>query len=554
VTRATATLLLVVLSSCSRGPSTPPRSGFVDVTAERGVDFRHHKGAGGEKQLPETMGGGATVLDFDGDGALDLFFPQGAPSPGHQHSSGEDFRDRLLRNDGHGRFADVTGASHCADAECTFSAAAADYDGDGDPDLLLCNLGRSHLLRNDHGVFTDVTDASGLTCRGWAECAAFADLDRDGDLDLFVGHYVAYDEKSPRWFGAKEPKERAAELRSYGRAGDYPPEACELWRNDGDGTFSDVSAASGVAASPSKCLGVVVLDDDDDGDLDLYVANDSLPNSLWRNDGQLRFRDVAIDAGCAVGSDGRGQSSKGVDAADVDLDGDFDLVVANGALEWNDLYVNERNGLFRERGLESGLGEPSIPLVGFGVRLLDVDCDGDDDAVVANGHVLDNVSLYFPAQSFAQPAQLYLNDGRGRFALADGGAALGEPHAGRSLATLDLDDDGDLDLLMGGNDEPARLLENRVAKSGGWVGFRLFAAGANPAAIGARVTIRAGGRTQVREVRGAGSYASWCDLRLLFGLGPAHEVESAEVRWPCGATTRLEHLAAGRYHEVRELP
>jgi enediyne biosynthesis protein E4 len=561
VTRRPLAFVLVacglVVSGCGGKPSAPPagdsRSGFVDVTAERGVTFRHWKGAGGEKQLPETMGGGATVLDFDGDGRLDLFFPQGAPSPGHKPAAGEDFRDRMLRNDGHGRFSDATDAAHCSDPECTFSAAAADYDGDGDSDLFLCNLGKSHLLRNDKGVFTDVTDKAGLECHGWAQCAAFADFDRDGDLDLFVGHYVAYDEKNPKWCG---PKERGPEYRSYCKPDDYPPEACELWRNNGDGTFTDVSKASGITASPSKCLGVLVVDDDNDGDADLYVANDSIPCSLWRNDGKLTFHDVAVEAGCAVGSEGRAQSSMGIDATDVEGDGDFDLVVTNYALEWNDLYVNEGRDLFRERGLESGLGEPSIPFLGFGVRFLDVDQDGDDDVVVANGHVIDNVSLFYPAQSFAQPAHLYLADGKGHFGLAgdEGGAALRERHVGRALATLDVDDDGDLDLLFAGNDEPARLLENRFARRGSWIGFRLFGTNRNKDAIGARVTIKADGRTQMHEVRGACSYDSWCDQRLLFGIGAAREVESAEVRWPCGSSTRLEHLAPGRYHEVRELP
>jgi hypothetical protein len=548
-------LPLLLLTSCGREapPPPPPATGFVDVTAARGVNFHHWKGAGGEKQLPETMGGGATVLDFDGDGALDLFFPQGAPSPGHVAASGEDFRDRLYRNDGHGHFVNATAAAHCSDAECTFSATAADYDGDGDPDLFLCNLGRSRLLRNDGGVFTDMTAASGLTCHGWAQCAAFADFDQDGDLDLFVGHYVAYDESHPKWCG---PKERGAEWRSYCKPDDYGPEASELWRNNGDGTFTDVTAASGILSSPSKCLGLLVVDDDNDGDADLYVANDSIPSSLWRNDGKLKFHDVALDGGCAVGSNGRGQSSMGIDAADVEGDGDFDLVVTNYALEWNDLYVNAGAGLFSERGLESGLGEPSIPWLGFGVRFTDVDRDGDEDVVVVNGHVIDNISLFFPNQSFAQPGHLYLNDGKGRFALAaaEGGAALRERHVGRALATLDLDDDGDLDLVLAGNDEPARLLENRIPARGGWIGFHLRGAGANRDAIGARVTIKAGGRTQMREVRGTCSYDSWCDLRLLFGLGDAKEVDSVEVRWPRGGKTRLEKLAPGQYHEVKELP
>ncbi len=550
--RRVAAIVAALAAGCGdrSSPSEDATSWFVDVTAASGLTFRHDPGAGGEKQLPEIMGGGVALLDHDGDGDLDLFFAQGAPFRGCP-TEDRDFRDRLFQNDGRGRFVDVTAASHCSDPAFTLSAAAADVDGDGDPDLLLCGLGGCTLLRNDGGVFSDVTSGSGLRGRGWCQCAAFADFDQDGDLDLYVGHYVVYDADHPLWCGDQK---KGPEFRSYCHPDEFRAERDELYRNDGGGTFTDVSEASGVAAASGKCLGLLVVDDDNDGDCDLYVVNDSTPNFLWRNEGGLRFREVAMEAGCAVSARGLSQASMGVDAADVDDDGDFELFVTNLSLEPNALYRNDGNGFFSERGLESGLGEPSLVWVGFGCRFQDVDRDGLEDLFVVNGDVVDNIELTRPGMSFRQPSHLYVNQGGGRFTLAgpEAGPYLRERHVGRALATWDQDDDGDLDLVVVNHAEPAVLLENRAPKRGGWIGFKLRGAPHNGDAIGARVTISAGGRRQMREVRGTCSYGAWCDLRLLFGLGAAAAVDWAEIRWPRGSTLRVDRPAAGRYHEVRE--
>ncbi len=534
-------------------PAAPSASvdWFVDVAAARGVDFRHHNGGGGEKHFPEIMSGGVVVLDYDGDGARDLFFPQGAPLPGCK-SDGVDFRDRLLRNV-EGNFVDVTDAAGCSTRGYTLSAIAPDWDGDGDCDLILCELGGVVLLRNDGGRFVDVTATSGIHESGWPQCAAVADFDQDGDLDLYVGHYVVYDLKNALWCGDRD---KGPEFRSYCHPDEYPAEPDRLWENIGDGTFRDATVPAGMANALGKCLGLLVLDADDDGDVDLYVANDSTPNFLWRNDGGLKFTEVGLDAGCAVSARGLAQASMGVDAADVDGDGDSDIVCTNLALEPNALYRNDGDGMFTERGFESGLGEPSLLWVGFGARYLDVDRDGAEDLFVVNGHVVDTIERIHPGQTFAQPAHLYMNRGGGRFRLAgsEAGAWLQQRRVGRALASLDFDDDGDLDLAVGCNQGSASLLQNQAPTRGGFIGFELRGSDQNRAAIGARVTIAAGGRRQFREVRGSCSYDSFVDLRALFGLGGAATVDWVEVRWPRGGVTRIEAPEPRRYHLVVEPP
>ena len=552
-------LALLAAARCSGAADPPPAAGwFVDVTAERGVDFRHRRCGSGEKHLIEMNGGAVAVLDFDGDGRLDLFFPQGAPLPGFD-ATGVDLRDRLFRGTPGGRFVEATAETGCSEPGYSFAALAADHDGDGDPDLFLANYGCNRLLRNDRvgGAvrFVDVTAAAGVADAAWSSCAVFADFDRDGDLDLYVGNYVVYDERRPHFCGDGE---RGPQWRSYCHPDEFPGARDQLLRNDGDGRFTDVTLEAGLSRSDGKCLGLLPLDFDDDGDVDLFVANDSTPNFLWRNDsapgGALRFTDVADEAGCAVSRDGLSQACMGVDAADVDLDGDFDVVVTNLDMQYNTLYRSDGGARFVDRGLESGIGPPSIPFVGFGARFLDVDRDGDEDLAVVNGHVIDNIELYKPSQRFAQPMHLYLNAGGGRFVPAgsEAGACFAQPRVGRALATLDHDDDGDLDLVVVANDGSAQLLENRHPGPGRWIGFRLRGRDLNRDALGARVTLSAGGRVQRREQRGTCSYNAFVDLRLHFGLGEATRVEWVEVRWPRGGVTRLADLEPDRYVEIAE--
>jgi hypothetical protein len=556
--RLAAVAAALAPAGCERdgGAARPDASpeGFADVTAASGVDFLHRRCGAGEKQLVEINAGGVSVLDFDLDGKLDLYFPQGAPMPGFD-ATGVDLRDRLFRGLGGRRFADVTDATGCSEAGFTYHGAAADYDGDGDPDLFLSNFGCNRLLRNDLAPdgsrrFVDVTEEAGVADRLWSTCAAFADFDRDGDLDLYVGNYVLYDERHPLWCGDQG---KGAKWRSYCHPDEFRGAPDQLLRNDGNGRFTDVTRAAGLDHADGKCLGLLVLDYDDDGDCDLYVANDSTPNFLWRNDtqagGPMRFENVADDAGCALGAGGLAQASMGVDAADVDGDGHFDVAVTNLALQGTTLYQGDGRGFFRDGSMSSGLGPVSLPFVGFGLRFFDVDLDGDEDVVVVNGHVIDNIELYKSGQRFEQPSHLFLNDGAGRFRLAgaEAGSWFGRRRVGRAVATLDVDDDGDLDLVVAENDGRASLLENRMGAGRSWLGVRLVGAGANTAAIGARVRVTAGGRVQMREQRGTCSYGSFVDLRIHFGLADADVADLVEVRWPTGATTRLERVQARRY-------
>ncbi len=551
--RALRGLGFLLLGACApeRGEAPAPGVLFVDVTSRTGVAFRHVRCSTPEKHLVEMNGGGVSVIDYDGDGDLDLFFPQSAALPGAR-TEGRDLRDRMYRNDGNLRFVDVTDQVRCDDGRYTFSANPFDYDGDGDPDLFLCNFGSNRLLRNDDGVFSDVTESAGLVDEEWTSCAAFADFDQDGDLDVYVGNYCVYDLAHPLYCGDRS---KGPEYRSYCHPDQYQGEQDRLFRNNGDGTFSDVTVESGMGEARGKCLGLCTCDYDSDGDVDLFVANDSTPRFLWRNDGGLRFEEVGYETGMAVSASGLSQASMGTDAADVDLDGDFDLVFTNLANEYNALIRNDGRGAFADRSFEMGIGEPSLPWVGFGVRFLDLELDGDEDMVVINGHVVDNIELYRKGETFAQPSHVYQNDGTGCFHLLEAeraGEYFGRKEVGRALATWDPDDDGDLDLIVVNNDGPAVLLENVAARQGSFIGFVLKGRPANTAAIGALVSLKAGGRRLLREQRGSFSYNSFHDLRVHFGLGESDAAEEVEIRWPCGEISRLGTLQGGRYHVVEE--
>jgi hypothetical protein len=544
-----AGVLLTLLMACDspRPQAAPAEEWFSDRTSSSGIDFVHRHCGTGAKYLVEINAGGVTLLDYDGDGNLDLFFPQGAPLPGYQES-GEDLRDRLYRNEGGLRFSDVTEESGASEPGYSYSAAAADYDGDGDADLYLCNFGANVLLRNDSGRFVDVTAASGLGDERWSVAAAFLDIEQDGDLDVYVCNYIE-DVLSRK--GCRQGS--SEEYRTYCNPDEFPAAEDQLFRNDA-GRFVNITAEAGLAGADGSGLGVVAGDFDNDGDFDLFVSNDGRPNFLWRNDGRGKFSNAAWEAGVAVAGSGLSEACMGVDAADFDQDGDFDLLVTNLAQETNTLYRNRGGGSFEDFSIGSGLGPPSRPYVGFGCRFFDADNDADEDLMVVNGHVIDNPQLYDPAITFRQPPRFYLNEGGGRFADqgASAGSYFGRQLLGRGLATGDLDNDGDLDLVVAHNNGPPALLENRRGQDRNWIGCQLRGKAPNLQALGARVQLQFEGRTQIREIHGTSSYSAFQDLRVHFGLGSAAGIDRVIVRWPDGSNSEHRDLKAGRYHELRQ--
>ena len=528
-----------------------------------GVEFVHDHGGFGRRLFPEIVAGGASLLDYDGDGDLDVWFAQGAPLPGHPDPSPR--LDELYRNDGGLRFTNVTAETGAGEPGYTYASACPDVDGDGDVDLFLCNFGRDVLLVNDgKGRFRDVAASAQIGSDGWTTCASFADLDRDGDLDCYVGDYVVFDFQKPRGTdeAAFDP-----ERSSYPHPDSFQPASHELFRNDGGRDdsvrFTRITAEAGMGRARGKALAVVPVDYDDDGDVDLFVANDHVPSFLWRNDtelgGPIRLVEVGFEVGVAQDGDGRSESCMGSDAADVDNDGDFDLFSANMSKETNTLRVNRGRSFTDDTDL-AGLGAPSYFFVGFGARFFDQDLDGDLDLAIANGHVFDNVDRFDPHQSFAQVAHFYENAGRGKFRLVppeSAGPYFTERHVGRGLATGDLDDDGDTDLVFANWGERPEILENTAIRKGtppSWIGVSLRARGANTQAIGARVECWSGGERQVAEVRGAASYAAWNDTRLVFGLGATDEPgnDKLVIRWPDGSRQEIRGLAPDRYHPIRQ--
>jgi hypothetical protein len=547
---------------------------FTDVTAESGVDFRHWNGATGDYYFPEIMGGGAALFDYDADGDLDLYLVQGAivapgrgpgdalePAPSPYPPS-----DRLYRNDlepptragarARLRFTDVTAESGVARADHGMGVASGDYDNDGHPDLYVTGFGGTRLLRNrGDGTFEDTTEAARAGEVGWSVSAAFVDVDRDGWLDLFVGNYV--DATVANHKVCRAP----AGYRDYCGPLSYNAVPSRLLHNRGEGTFDDVSVASGITTRYGPALGIATADFDGDGWIDLYVANDQAPNQLWRNRGDGTFSDEALLAGCAVNGAGRAEASMGVDAGDFDGDGDDDLFMTNLTEETNTLFVNDGHGSFRDATASSGLGPPSLPFTGFGTAWLDWDNDGRLDLLVANGAVVIVEELRSRGDPFPfhQPDLLFRNLGDGRFedATALAGAPFADSDAGRGVAFGDLDNDGDTDAVIANNNGPARLLRNDAARGVAWLGLRLVG-GPGPGVrdlLGARaVLVRDEAPLLVRRSRTDGSYASANDPRVSFGLGrPADDApERVRVAWPDGSVEEWEGLAAGRYHTLRQ--
>ena len=516
---------------------------FVDATDESGLDFTHLSGMTGELWTLEIIGSGAGILDYDGDGRMDVWLVQGGPLVGR--ATAELPSDRLFRNVGERgelAFVDVTESAGIAATAYGMGVATADVDNDGDTDVFLANYGANELwLNRGDGRFRDATATSGIVSERWSISASFADVDGDGLLDLYVANYLdfAIDTAKPC---------RVAGQRSYCPPSRFPGVGDRLYRNLGDGRFQDGTAAAGIDAARAAGMGVVADDFDGDGHVDFYVANDGSANLLWINDGAGRFTDTALRAGAAVNGAGSAEASMGVTAADIDADGDTDLFITHDTGETNTLYVNDGQGAFEDRTDIAGLAAGSLAFTGFGTGWLDVDNDGDLDLFAANGTV-----RFVPGQlavstgpPLRQRNQLWLNDGT-RYRRADGGPPFALQHASRGTAFGDLDNDGDIDMVVTNNHAQARLYRNDTPR-GSWLGI-IVDSGTSPP-IGTRVWIDEP-RTGPRRVRTDGSYASAHDPRVVFGLGPANDPRHATVRWPDGVERRFGPLPVNRYHILR---
>jgi len=520
---------------------------FVDDAGPLGLRFVHENGRTPRRLLPETMSGGVGLLDYDGDGWLDVYAVQGGPFPPAATPSLGD-GDRLFRNRGDGSFEDVTDRAGLDRLGHGYGhgIAVGDYDNDGDPDLFLTRWRAYTLLRNrGDGTFEDVTGPAGLGGdRDWPTSAAWADLDGDGDLDLYVCHYLVLDVHDPRI--CRDP--RSQRVRDC-LPREFPALPDQVFRNDG-GHFVDVTARGGFTDPDGRGLGVVAADLDDDNRIDLYVANDMSANYLFHNLGGFHFEETALNAGAAANSGGGFQSGMGVACGDLDGDGRLDLAVTNYYGESTTFFRNLGCGLFADHTAAIGLAAPSRRLLGFGIAFLDANNDGRLDVISANGHLSD----YRPAFPWKMPVQLLAGGSHGR--LTEVSTRAGPPfqslHLGRGLAAGDLDNDGWIDTVVLAQNEPLIYLHNRTAGGGHWVTLRLEGVQSNRDGVGARAELLAGGVRQVAQRLGGGSYQSASDPRLHFGLGTAAWIERLEVRWPSGRVDHHEGLSADRGYLVRE--
>ena len=534
-------LLSVVIAANESGRSVR----FTDVTAQAGIKFHHNAGKAGKKYLPETMGSGVAFFDADGDGWPDILLingkdwtPRGRKSPA-----------ALYRNNRNGTFTDITAGSGL-DAELYgMGVAIADYDNDGREDVYITALEGDRLFHNEGGgKFRDVTAVSGIRNASFGTSAAWLDYDRDGKVDLFVANYVQWTMKGDLWCSLD------GAAKSYCTPESYKGNKSRLFHNLGGGKFEDVTDKAGLGDPTSKSLGVTILDYNGDGWPDIFVANDTQPNKLYRNNRNGTFTEEGMAAGVAFGEDGVARGAMGVDSADYDRSGRPHLLVGNFSNQMLGLYHNEGTGLFVDEAPKSTVGRASLLSLAFGVFFFDYDLDGWPDIFSANGHIDEEINRVQPKVKYPQPPLLFRNTGKGQFenVSASLGADLNRAIVARGAAYADFDHDGDLDVILSTNNGPAYLLRNDGGNQNHWLSIRLLGTKSNRSAIGALVRVESASGKQWNVVRSGSSYCSQSDLALVFGLGRDSKVTNLQIEWPSGTRQQLPNIDANQFLKIQE--
>jgi len=541
-------------------PALPPAAESLDAfpfdlvpAAQSGINWVHHNGRSLEYYLPETTGAGCAFLDYDNDGWMDIYLVNSGncdffhPNP--------PLRNALYHNNRDGTFTDVTARAGVASGEYGQGVAVGDYDGDGWPDIYLTQYGGSTLYRNNHdGTFTDVTNRAGVRAPGWASSAVWFDYDNDGRLDLFVCRFVDFDKSKNKFCGNHDTGERYYCIPRV-----YDPTPSWLFHNNGDGTFTDVSKESGIASVQGKAWGVVSTDINNDGRMDLFVANDTAANFLFANRGNGKFEEIALQAGVGYSADGRARSGMGVDSADYDQDGWLDLFVDNVDQEMYSTYHNNHDETFDDVSIPNGIGMATRLMSGWGVKFFDYDNDGNLDLFIANGHPDDKIEERFSEVKYQEPLLLFRNTAGGfqhtfQNVSTRGGPLFEQRFASRGLAIGDFNNDGGVDVLVAVNNGAPLLLRNNVGKLNHWLGIRLVGTVANRDAVGATITWQAGDLKRAVFKVGGGSYLASHDPRAVLGIGKRTKIDWVEIKWPLpsGKTERLTNLPIDRYIKVVE--
>jgi enediyne biosynthesis protein E4 len=538
--------LVVAVSPIAWGaPDTASPVQFVEATTSAGLRFVHNSGRAGKKFLPETMGSGGAFADLNGDGSPDIVLINGkdwTPKGKRSYSA-------IYKNNGNATFTDVTAGSGFDVEMYGMGVAAGDYDNDGRDDLYVTALEGDRLFHNEGSFkFRDVTKTSGIANAHFGTSAAWLDYDRDGKLDVFVANYVQWSAATDVYCSLDGTN------KSYCTPESYKGTASKLFHNRGAGKFEDVTARAGVGDPTSKSLGIAVLDYDSDGWPDIFVANDTQPNKLYRNNGNGTFTEKAVAAGVAFSEDGVARGAMGVDSADYDRSGRPHLLVGNFANQMLALYRNEGNGLFVDEAPSSTVGRASLLSLAFGVFFLDYDLDGQQDIFAVNGHIEEEIARVQPKVLYKQIPLMFRNLGKGRFDSvgASLGAAFNVPQVGRGAAYGDYDRDGDLDILLINNQGPARLLRNDGGNKNHWLTIRTVGTKANRDGIGAIVRLESASGVQTQTVHSGSSYCSQSDLALTFGLGADATVKAIDVIWPSGTKDRVTGVAANQFVRIQE--